>query len=305
MKQSTVQAFPNASTGKQDKSLPGENQPIIWHPAFVEAIKLELEDYQDSLEFYPEFQLTAAPLQIDCVVVKKKADVVIKKNIAAIFREVNLLEYKSPDDYVSVDDFYKVYGYTCLYASLEKVPVTSMTVSFVETRHPRELLVHLQKTRGYSVEENSPGIYTVVGDILPIQIIDSRQLSPDENLWLKGLRNKLEPGEIQRVLIEISRQEKAARIGAYLDVITRANYFAVEEAMRMSSAAKSLDEVFERTGLAAKWEARGEARGEVKGEERKAVDVAQKMVNSGFPPETVAEMTDLDPEKIKAMYQNR
>jgi len=127
-------------------------------------------------------------------------------------------------------------------------------------------------------------------------------------LWLKGLRNKLAPGEIQRVLIEISRQGKAVRVGTYLDVIAKANYLAVEEAMKMSNAAKSLDEVFERTGLAAKWEAkaeaRGEARGMVKGEERKAIDVALKMVNSGFPPESVAAMTDLDPEKVKVLYQN-
>ena len=126
-------------------------------------------------------------------------------------------------------------------------------------------------------------------------------------MWLKGLRNKLAPDEIQRVLVEISRQEKAAKVGAYLDTIARANYFAVEEAMKMSSAAKSLDEVFERTGLAAKWEARGEARGmtigEAKGEERKAIDVAQNMINLGLPLETIVSATRLDPEKVKTLYQ--
>ena len=65
---------------------------IAWHPAFIEAIQLELEDYQDVLEFHPEYQLTSEPLKIDCVVIKKVNDVAITKNIAAIFREVNLLE---------------------------------------------------------------------------------------------------------------------------------------------------------------------------------------------------------------------
>ena len=175
-----------------------------------------------------------------------------------------------------------------------------MTVSFIESHYPGDLLTHLRETRGYKVEEKSPGIYTVEGDILPIQIIASRQLSPDENLWLKGLRNKLDPVEIQRVLVEISRQEKAARVGAYLDAIARANYLALEEAMKMGTAAKSLDEVLERSGLTAKWEARGVA----KGEERKAIDVAQKMLNSGFTPETVAALTELDPEKVKVLYKN-
>jgi len=84
----------------------------------------------------------------------------------------------------------------------------------------------------------------------------------------------------------------------------------------MNSTAKSLDDVFERTGLAAKWEARGKAQGitigEAKGKalglaigEERAIKVAQKMVNSGFPLDTVVSMTELDPEKVKALYQNK
>jgi hypothetical protein len=87
-----------------------DSSHIVWHPAFIEALQLELEAYQHILQFFPGYQLTAEPLRIDCVVIKKPKDVVITKNIGAIFREHNLLEYKSPDDYVSVTDFYKVYG---------------------------------------------------------------------------------------------------------------------------------------------------------------------------------------------------
>ena len=143
---------------------------IAWHPAFVEAIQLELDAYRDELEFQAEYQLTAEPLKIDCLVIKKSKSIVLSKNIATIFREVNLLEYKSPDDYVSIGDFYKVYGYACLYASLEKVPITSLTISFVQSHYPRKLTEHLKMVRGYTVEESSPGIYTVKGDILPIQM---------------------------------------------------------------------------------------------------------------------------------------
>jgi hypothetical protein len=59
----------------------------------------------------PEYQLTTEPLKIDVVIIKKTKNVVIDKNIAAIFREHNVLEFKNPTDYVSVNDFYKVYGY--------------------------------------------------------------------------------------------------------------------------------------------------------------------------------------------------
>ena len=73
---------------------------INWHPAFVEAIRLELDEYADDLEFLAEHQLTREPLRIDVVIIKKKRDIVLKKNIASIFRGVNVVEYKSPDDYV-------------------------------------------------------------------------------------------------------------------------------------------------------------------------------------------------------------
>ena len=272
---------------------------IAWHPAFVGAIQLELEAYRDDLEFHPEYQLTTEPLKIDCVVIKKAKDVVITKNIAAMFRDVNLLEYKSPEDYVSIADFYKVYGYACLYASLEKVTITNLTLTFVESHYPRELLAHLKDVRGYTVEETSPGIYTVRGDILPIQIIDNRQLPMDENLWLKCLSNRLDPLMVIRVGEEAQPKVKDARIQAYMDVIAKANFHAIEEAINMSSPAKSLDEVFERTGLAARWEAKYLAMGE----ERKAVEVAKDLIALGLPFENIVSVSKLAPEKVEELYQ--
>ena len=64
----------------------------------------------------------------------------------------------------------------------------------------------------------------------------------------------------------------------------------------MSSPAKSLEEVLERTGMAAKWEA--------KAEERKAIGIAKNMINSGFPVETIAAITELDPVKVKELCKN-
>ena len=283
---------------KQEKSQIDENKAIIWHPAFLEAIKMELEDYHDVLEFRSEYQLSTEPLRIDCVIIKKAKDAVIKKNIAAIFRETNLLEYKSPDDYVSIADFYKVYSYACLMIFLEKIPVTSLSISFVESHYPRSLIAHLRETRGFTVDETALGIYTVKGDIFPIQIINSRRLSSDENLWLKGLSNRLKPLECLQVHREVHRQNKTDNVKAYLYAIIHANALAIEEAVHMKGKT-ALDEVLVRTGLAALWEARGEARGE----EHKAIDVAQNMINLGLPFETIVSVTKLDPDRVKSLYQ--
>ena len=256
---------------------------------------MELEAYRDTLEFYPEYPLTAEPLRIDCVVIKKVKDVVIRKNIAAIFREANLVEYKSPDDYVSIADFYKVYGYACLYASFEEVPVSSLTVTFVESHYPEKLLEHLQIIRGYMIEESSSGIYTVRGDILPIQIIDNRKLPVEENLWLKSLYNRLDVMTFRLISAEAARQEKANRIQAYLNAIIQANSRIIQEELNMSGSTVTLEKVLEDAGLTEKWEARGE--------ERKAVDIARNLINLGFPLETVVSATRLDSEKVKALYQ--
>jgi hypothetical protein len=278
-------------------------QRIPWHPAFIEALQMELRDYQDILEFYSEYQLTDEPLRIDCVVIKKIKDIVIKKNIAAIFKEWNLLEYKSPGDYVSVDDFYKVYGYACLYASLQKVPITSLTVSFVESRYPKKLLRHLQNVRGYTVAETAEGIYTVKGDIIPMQIIDSRCLSADENLWLKSLRDDLDSLEVTRISEEITRQEKATRIAAYLNVITEANTKSIQEAMEMGQRKQKLtiEQLCENVGWAAKWEAKGEAKGMKEGQAKKTFEIAQKMKTIGRPSMEIAEVTGLSPKAIQGL----
>ena len=274
---------------------------IAWHPAFVEAIQLELEAYRDILEFHAEFPLTSEPLRIDCVVIKKVKDAVLTKNIAAIFREVNLLEFKSPGDYVSIADFYKVYAYACLYASLHQISINSITISFVESCHPEKLLRHLKEERGYKLEKRSSGIYTVTGDILPIQFIDSRKLPLDDNLWLKGLSNRLDPLSVLKIGDEITKLDKTNKVKAYMDVITKANFQAIEEAMKMSAPAKSLEEVFERTGFTARVEAKAEARGE----ERKALAIAQNMVNLGYPAEAIVSATRLDEKKVKKLYDKK
>ncbi|MDR2356562.1 MAG: hypothetical protein LBD92_00540, partial [Oscillospiraceae bacterium] len=77
---------------------------VAWHPAFNEAAKAELVDYLDMLTFEFERQLNSDPLRIDVLIIKKAPDVVIEKNIGAIFRRSNIVEYKSPSDTLSVDD---------------------------------------------------------------------------------------------------------------------------------------------------------------------------------------------------------
>jgi hypothetical protein len=208
---------------------PSASSRIPWHPAFVQAVKLELEPYRDALEFISEYRLASEPLEIDVVIVKKDPKLVIEKNIARIFKGVNILEYKSPDDYFSVHDFYKVLGYAFLYAALNRTALEDLTVSIMETRHPRDLFRYLREEQRCVVAEDSPGVYHIKGYPLAIQVIESRKLPEGENLWLKGLTKDLNAAAAETILEESRKRGKGEELGAYLYALIRANLKTIRE----------------------------------------------------------------------------
>ena len=86
-----------------------EAKMLQWHPAFFAEIQIELQEDAEHLIFENEHQLGTKPKEIDVLIIKKDKGRVIRKNIGRIFRQHNIVEYKSPLDYLSIDDFYKVY----------------------------------------------------------------------------------------------------------------------------------------------------------------------------------------------------
>jgi hypothetical protein len=285
---------------------------ISWHPAFLEAIKLELDQYGDALEYIPEYQLTREPLRIDVVIVKKRKDVPIDKNIAAIFRGDNIIEYKSPTDYVSIEDFYKVYAYACLYLTMRPrtaADINDLTITFVGSRYPRKLTDHLEQVRGYVVEKSSPGVYSVKGDPIPMQIIDTRELPVEENLWLAQLDNRLDSDGARRIIWELDRQDSAERMAAYIDAVYTANFEIMEEVSRMSDTTMVYGKTLENAGyvtrkmILAKME--GEIAGKIAGKEEEKVEIARNALAQGIPIETVAAITALDIERVRGIATQR
>jgi hypothetical protein len=263
---------------------------IPLHPAFVQAIKLELEPYLDALEFIAECQLTSEPLEIDMVIIKKASDLVIEKNIARIFRKINVLEFKSPDDYFSVYDFYKVLSYAFLYAALNKVPMEDLTLSIIESRHPRELFKYVEEEGRGGITETAAGIYQITGYPLPIQLIETKRLPVEENLWLKGLTKDLNAKAARSILEESRKKGKEADILAYLYALINANQKTIEEALAMAGEGLPFDKWVEETGLAAKWEARGKAEGKTEGE-KIGWEKALKFLEEGHTVEELKRMS--------------
>lgn len=216
-------------------------QVLQWHPAFFAGIQIEFAEEADDLIFENEHQLGTKPMEIDVLIIKKNSDRKLQKNIGKIFRKHNIVEYKSPEDYLSIDDYYKVCGYACFYksdvAKVDSIKIADVTVSFVCIGYPRRLLGHLKRQRGLQIRKQEQGIYYVCGEIFPVQIIITSELSPEDNLWLKNLTNDLQSKkEIEGLMAEYQKHRHDNLYRSVMDIIIRANDEKFEEEKNMCEA---------------------------------------------------------------------
>jgi hypothetical protein len=111
---------------------------LDWHAGFFDAVRADLTAYAHALSFEREHYLNAEALRIDVLVIKKQPGIVIKKNFAEHFKGHNILEFKGPDDSLTMTDYLKVICYGCLYQSVESVSYTDITLTMVCTMHPNK-----------------------------------------------------------------------------------------------------------------------------------------------------------------------
>ena len=222
-----------------------EKTKLQWHPAFGAALRITLQDEMQYLEMHEEHLLSKKPLQIDVLIIKKLRDVQIKKTIGRIFRKHNIIEYKSPDDSLSVNDFYKVYGYACIYQSntdrIKEIDPEDMTLTFVCSHYPREFLKHLERVRGMRTEYQGGGIYYLRGDPIPMQLLITPRMSDEENYWIQSMRTDLRAGEeIRKLMREYEKHRKSKDYTAVMNLITRANWEQMEVEKMMCDALNEL-----------------------------------------------------------------
>jgi hypothetical protein len=209
------------------------------------------------------------------------------------------VEFKSPEDTLSIADFHKVIAYAHLYCALSgKVKISDVTVSFVVTKHPRRLFEYLREEYHEEIQEVRPGIYRLGGDRPGIQLIESRKLSGGGNVWIRNIGRGLDREEVRMVLRAREEIPEGVPIGAYM--FLKANYECVLEEVKMSEAA-TFEAFLKESGLPALWKAEGKAIGEAIGEEKRARRVAQNFLRKGLAVEDVAEATELPLEMVRKL----
>lgn len=158
-------------------------------------MNLELKEYRKDLVFEKEYNLNTRPLEIDLLIIKKETSVHISNEIGCFFRGHNILEYKSPEDHLNIDTFFKTLAYASLYKSygdtLDGIRADDLTMSIIRETRPTGLFRYFNE-HGYSISTPYSGIYYIEGPFpFPAQIIVTGELDKSSHTWLNALSKRL------------------------------------------------------------------------------------------------------------------
>ena len=220
---------------------------IRWHPGFYGAAEIELISDKDVLEFQREYILGKEPVRMDLLIIKKLADVRIENEIGRIFKRYNVVEYKSPEDGLSIDDYYKTVGYACLYKGLgdrvNQIPAEELTVSIFRENYPRELFEELRRA-GRVLEERFPGIFYITGNVLfDTQVVVTGRLSGEPHSGLRILSRTAAEEDVRAFLRqarELTNPGDRNNADAVLQVSISANEVLYEKIRRDSGMCEAL-----------------------------------------------------------------
>ena len=203
-------------------------------------------DCECPLYFYSEYNLSRKPLQIDLLIIEKNKNIRIKNQIGHIFRQNNIIEYKSPGDSMSIDDFYKATAYACMYKALgEKVDAVSaneLTISMMRESYPAGMIATL-KRQGIEIEKVYDGIYYLKNFFIPTQIVVTKELSQGLHNSFRVLSRNVDEKGIETFLKDaegyIGKSEKSDA-DAVLQVSMSANYELYEKVRRDNTMCEAL-----------------------------------------------------------------
>lgn len=276
---------------------------INWHHAAYEVLKIELEKYEEYLEFYEEYHLGISKdsLRVDVLIIQKNQEVHISKKIAEKFRKYNIIEYKSPGDNLSIDDYYKVMGYGNIFRSntgrVNEVSNDNITLTFILSKFPWKLKKELEK-RKISLVKRAPGIYDISEDIFQAQIIINRKLDREENLWLRCLDNQLREKELyERLEQEYRKHKNENRYSEPMNAIIWSNFKQKGERKVMCEALYDLfaDELLEHE---TKGRTQGKMEGKIEGELAKTKIVIRNMLERGMSEHDICALAVCDKNLI-------
>ena len=150
----------------------------------------------------------------------------------------DVIEYKSPKDGLTIDDYVKTVGYACIYKSLadtvDEIPIEDITVTLVRDTYPREMIKKLISL-GNEVDEMAPGIYYVTGNTMfTTQIVVTSRVRM-EHTWLRVLTDKIQERDAINFALKgnnVTTQGERNNVDAIYQISVMANIEFYEELKR-------------------------------------------------------------------------
>lgn len=179
---------------------------IEWHPGFEGGIELRFRHHGSKLHFDHGLPLSKLPIILDTLVIVKEDGYEINDDVGVIFRKYNIFEYKSPDDALSIDEYYTLLTYMTRYKSqmgkTDEVRADQITGTMLRQRYPEKMFREVQRLGG-KIERRFPGIYYITGLIhMPTQVIVQRELEGKENAVLRVLTRTATEDDVRTFVAE-------------------------------------------------------------------------------------------------------
>ncbi len=295
---------------KKNESMFLSDMDIQWHPAFYAAAELELSANRADLYFQREYNLSKKPLQIDLLVIRKPDNVRIENEIGSIFRQYNIVEYKSPDDGLSIDDFFKAVGYAYIYKGLgetvDQIPADQLTVSLFRENYPRELFCNLEKYN-CSVKRERNGIYYIEGLYIPAQVIVTKELDGQKHRSLKVLSKHAREEDIRGFAEEMQKfteQGERENVDAVLQVSVAANSDLYDKMTRRFSDMNDAMRWLMRNEIEAGVQ-QGMRQGMQQGMLKQAKDTAYELCDMGLPVDKIARAVKVSLDTVQGWLDER
>lgn len=223
-----------------------------WHLGLKPAVDLELAEERANLSYFRDFSLNQQALEIDLLIIKKEGDQPIRNEIGRLFKKYNIIEYKSPKDELNIDTLYKVGAYTSLYKAygntVDERRADEITTSLIRKAKPVKLFRYFEE-HGIRLENPFKGIYYVKDGVLfPTQIVVTKELNPQEHMWLTALSDGMQKQQLKDLLVKVeSFHTKLDRelAEAVLGVAIKANWQTAQELRGDGNMCEALMELME------------------------------------------------------------
>ena len=265
-----------------------ETGKVEYHNGFYGAVHAIYEPMNVQMEYMQEHDLGDEPIRMDMLIIKKDS-APLTDPIGSFFRTHNVLEYKSPADALTIDDFFKAQGYALIYKGLGKtvnaVPLKELTVTLFRHSYPREMFEAL-RNEGFQTVETHPGVTCVTGPIsVPAQVVTASRLPPGEYEEFKILAKNAKKEDVLKVLGKFDADEKMAEyVSAIIRVSASVNDGLFEKIKEESTMSEAIKRIFSK---------------EIAEERREAKEeVAVWMLKKSMPVDDIQDCTKLPLDRI-------